>query len=143
MARPARFLVTAALALGVAGCGAQAAEDSSTDFRGDERLVAQAVEDLQEAAQGNEAKRLCDEVLARALVQRFNAAGGQDGCAGAVEDAVRDADSFELTVEDVTVTGQRATARVKAEAGDRDETDTIELVREGDRWKVSALQGQA
>ena len=125
----------------LAGCGA-AQQDSSGNFRGDERLVAQAVEDLQQHAQRGDAKRLCEEVLARELVQRFEQAGG-GRCTEAVEEAVKDADTFELTVESVEVSGTRATARVQAESGERDQTDTISLVKEGARWKVSALQAQA
>jgi hypothetical protein len=138
VARRTILILTAMVAFGAAGCGAQTADDSSDDFRGDERLVAQAVEDLQSAAQRGEGEQLCTQVLARVLVQRFEQAG--DGtCADAVTDAVRDADTLETTVEDVTVTGQNATARVQADAGARDETSTLELVREGDRWKISAL----
>lgn len=136
-----RALLLAAL-VALPGCGAAASDTSVEDFEGEDRKVAQVVEDLQDAAQRGDAARLCSTVLSAELVERFEAAGGES-CRLAVEEAVQDADTFELRVEDVTVEGERATARVQAEAGDRDDTDTLQLVREQGRWKVSALRAQA
>jgi hypothetical protein len=142
VARHLANLAVAAFALGLSGCGAQAGSDAAERFSGDERVVAQAVQDFQEAAQGGENGRLCRELLARDLAQRFARVGGGD-CLAGVQDAVRDADSFRLEVQDVTVQDQQATARVTTEIGEREQTDTIELVREANRWKVSALRAQA
>jgi hypothetical protein len=140
---PPRVLAAPLLALALAGCGA-AAESANTaeDFSGEERKVAQAVEDLQDAASRGDAERLCSAVLSAELVRRFEQAGGES-CRLAVEEAIQDADTFELRVEDVTIEGDKATARVQAEAGDRDDTDDLQLVREQGRWKVSALRAQA
>jgi hypothetical protein len=142
VARHLANMAVVAFALGLSGCGAAAGSDSSERFRGDERVVAQAVEDFRDAAQGGENGRLCRELLARELAQRFARAGGGD-CLAGVRDAVRDADSFRLEVQDVTVQGGQATARVTTEVGAREQADTIELVREANRWKVSALGAQA
>jgi hypothetical protein len=56
-----------------------------------------------------------------------------------VETAVKDADDFDLTVEDVSLAGARATARVKSRERDAERVRTLELVREGGNWRVSGL----
>jgi len=118
------------LALVVAGCGA--APSSTEDFQGEERRVAAAVEALQEAGQDDDARRICTAVLtpARARALRPN-------CVAAVEQAVDDADSFEVNVTDVTVRGATATARV--EVGRDAEVRTFRLVRQGRNWRIDAL----
>ena len=73
------------------------------------------------------------------------AAGGDDGlpggdCRAAIAKAFDDADNFELKVDDVRISGTRATARVKA-GHDEDQVETITLVREGNVWKISQLAG--
>lgn len=136
-------LSTTLAALALAGCGGAAStEDSAGRFKGEDRAVAQTVEDLQDAAQRGDEQRLCSTILSKALVDRFEAAGGA-GCAAAIEEAVQDADTFDLTVTKVEVTGATAKATVRSEVGERDKTDALELVKEGGRWKISALQAQA
>jgi copper chaperone CopZ len=133
---PIALLAAAVLA---AGCAPQqsSSSDKVSQFRGDQRAAAQAVEDLESAAQdGNEAK-LCTQVLAKALADRLAAAG--HGCAAAVNAAIKDTDSIDMTVESVRVTGDRATARVKFETGKKDRRANVALVREGGRWRVAGF----
>jgi hypothetical protein len=118
----------------VAGCGGAA--DSSEDFSGEEQKVAQVIEDLQEAAADDAARRACQSLLASEVVQK--APGGD--CTKAVEQAFEDADNYDLTVDDVRISGTRATARVKA-GRDEDQVETITLVREGNVWKIAQLAG--
>ena len=115
----------------LAGCGASA-DDSASDFQGAEKEVAQTIEDLEEAATEDEPRRICEALLASEV------ADGIEDCPKAVEKAVDEADTFTLTVEDVTVKGTNATARV--ETGDDEEAiETITLVKESDGWRISAL----
>jgi len=116
----------------LAGCGAAAS--SAGDFEGEEARVAETVQDVQEAGTADEAQEVCDELFARALAQRFQAGGGGD-CRQEVGTAFDDADEFELTVQDVTIQGTTARARVEGDGGTR----TLTLVREGGRWRVSEL----
>ena len=121
------------LALFVAGCGA--GNDSAGDFEGAERDVAKAIEDLEEAAQEDEPERICGALLARELVTTI----GSD-CPGRIQKALDQADTFALTVESVRVTG--TTARARVETGlDEEQIEVLELVREGDAWKLSGLPG--
>ena len=137
---PARALIglLAVLAL-VAGCAPQSSttSDSAGDFRGAQRQAAQTIEDLESAASdGNQAK-ICRDLLSRALAGRL-ASGGR-ACPATVDAALKDTDSFGLTVESVRVNGDRATARVKLETGTNDRRATISLVREGGRWRIAGL----
>ena len=139
MVPPARLAPLAlVVALAAAGCG-QSNKDSATDFSGEQRAVAQAVEDLQSAGRKGDAQKICTDLLAPALIAEIRHASGD--CAKVLDDALQDADTFEMTVEKVTVDGPRATAVVKSDAGKKDRTDTLQLVREGRNWKVASLGG--
>ena len=132
------LVVLAALALIAGACGGTG--DSAQDFEGAQQDVAQAIEDLEEAAQEDEPRRICQALLAREVVENIEAAGSD--CVEAVETALDQTDTFSLTVESVRVSG--TTARARVETGvDEEQIETIELVREGDAWKVSKLPGAA
>ena len=90
------------LAVAAAGCGA-APRDSAQDFRGDERAVAAVVERLESAARDNEPAVVCSRLLSERLLAALRAQGTK--CRSAVRDGFRDADSIELTVEDVEIRG--------------------------------------
>ena len=133
--RPALLLCLLALAL--TACGT-APRDSAEDFSGAERAVAAAVEDLEAAARDNDNEAVCTELLAERLLSTLERQG--TNCATAVEDAFRDADTLDLTVEDVTIDGTSATAEVTSGTGDNEKTDTLELERVGSAWRISSLQ---
>jgi hypothetical protein len=134
-ALPAAILAAALLA---GGCGATtASEEDPTEFSGEQQLVAQAVEDLQDAAIDGDEDRICRELLAEGLAERLGGTG-QD-CERNVRDALEDTDTSDLTVRSVQVSGTTATARVKAERGDADRETTVGLAKEGARWRISRL----
>jgi hypothetical protein len=136
--RSALLAAVAAAAL-LAGCAPSttSSSNSTSKFRGDQRQAAQTIEDLEAAANdGNEAK-ICNELLSRSLAGRLASHGAS--CAAATKGAVKDTDSVGMTVEQVRIAGDRATARVKLDRGDQDRFANIQLVREGGRWKISAL----
>ena len=124
------------LALALAGCGGT--NDSAGEFEGAEQDVARAIEDLEEAGQEDEPRRICQALLAEAVVENIEAAGGD--CTEAVDKALDQADTFTLTVESVRVTGDTARARVETGA-DEEKIETLELVREDDAWRISSLPG--
>jgi hypothetical protein len=131
-AKPAVLLVFAALA---AGCGASAS--SAGDFEGEERRVADVVEKLQSAGETGDAAEICDEVLASELREEMQAAGAN--CEQELEKAIQDADDFELEVEDVTVTGNSATAKVRGRDRGEERVRDFEFVREGRDWRATSL----
>jgi hypothetical protein len=125
-------LVLAALA---SGCGAS--QTSSTKFQGDEKKVADQVEKLQHAGESGDARVICDEVLAKSLRDEIAATGSD--CESELDKAIKDADDFDLDVEDVTISGNTATAKVKGRVGDKDQVRDFEFVREGADWRATSL----
>ena len=134
--RPILLALTAALAL--AGCGATDS-DSSADFEGEERLVANTIEDISDAARSDDGEELCS-LLSEALVDKVRTVAG-DGvrCQDAIEDAIDDVDSFDVKVLSVRIDGTAATAGVESKENDDKIRDSFGLVKEGGRWKVNAL----
>ena len=137
--RPLVAISLAAAAVLAAGCAptTTSSRDSAGKFRGTQRLVARTVEDLQAAAADGNQGRICRDLLARSLAERL-ARGGR-GCPATVDAALKDTDSFDMTVQSVRVAGDRASARVKLETGTRDRGATLQLVREGGRWRIAEL----
>ena len=128
-------LAAVAAALALAGCGASSS-DSSEDFDDEQRVVAVAIEDLEEAGRDGDPRAVCEELLADELLARLRQAGTR--CVDAVDEALEDADQFDLEVEAVRVRGDEAMARVTS-GGDDEETDTLMLVRDGRQWKIASL----
>jgi hypothetical protein len=135
-ALPALIAAGAVLAT---GCGATTSSDEEDPpiLRGEQRLVAQAIEDLQDAATEGDEERICRELLAEDLAERLGGTGQE--CEPTVRDALENTDTTDLTVRAVTVRGTTATARVEAERGDADRVTSVGLVKEGARWRISRL----
>jgi hypothetical protein len=117
------------------GCGTT--QPSSTDrfSDADQQAVAQKVEDLQEAGTRGRPEDICNEILARSLVQQLEAAGAN--CTQEMEKAIEDAEEFELDVREVEVDGSTATATVRR--GEDGPTETMEFTREGGQWRATSL----
>jgi hypothetical protein len=132
-------LVAAAL---LAGCTASSTsnDDDTGKFSGDQRLVANTVEDFESAASKGDQDKICRDLLAKALVQQYAQRGGT--CEKAVDGALKDTDSFDLTVEKVAISGQQATATVKADRGKKDINQSLTLVKQGAGWRISAFEGR-
>ena len=133
--RPLPVILALLAALTLAACGS-AGTDSSTDFEGDQREVASAVEDLQSAAADDDASEICRTLLAKSLLDQL---GTGPECQKAIRTALDAADTNDLEVESVQVNGTNATARVKSGSGDGSTTRTVRLTREGSNWKIAAL----
>jgi hypothetical protein len=125
------------LAALVAGCGGSTS--SSTDFEGEEKAVADQVEKIQTAGEARDAKQLCDEVLAVELRDAIAAAGSS--CEVELDKAIRDADDYALEVEQVTITGDTATATVRTGGETDGETREFEFERDGTSWRATSLGG--
>jgi hypothetical protein len=134
--RPLAVLLALVAALTLAACGG-AGSDSSSDFEGEQREVASAVEDLQSAASDEDASEICRTLLAQSLLQELRSNGVE--CTTAVKKALDAADTTDLDVQSVQVNGTTATARVESGSGDSATTRDVRLAREGRNWKISAL----
>ena len=124
--------VLAALASGCAG-----SSSSADDFKGEEKKVAELVEKLETAGETGDAGTICDEVVAKELRDQIQEAGST--CEQELEKAIEDADDFELDVEDVTIDGDRATAKVKGRDRGEERVRDFEFVREGSEWRATSL----
>ena len=134
--RPLIRLLPLVLAAALAGCGQ--AQTSANDFKGNEKAVAETIEDLQSGAENRKPGEICSDVLSRELVDKLKSAGND--CVRELEKVTGDADDFELEVTDLTVSGTTATAKVKARRGtDENAETTFSLVREDGDWRLANL----
>jgi len=133
--RRASIVAALAVALGVAGC--TTANTSSSKFTGAKAQVAQVVADLQQAGQRKDAQKICTQIISQDLVRQLSDAG--TSCQAEMKKAVDDADDYDLNVQSVTVTGNRATAVVRR--GDKGPTATFRFVREGGGWRATSFGG--
>jgi len=125
-------------ALVMAGCGSSSgSSDSTKEFKGEEQKVASVVEQLEQAARDNKPATVCTKLFTKARLSALKAQGTT--CTTGVKEAFKDADSFDITVDDVTISGNAATAKVTSGSGSKKKADTLELKREGSTWKVDSL----
>jgi len=135
-------LALCVLAVAVAGCGGASAGNSAKDFDGQERAVAKTIEDLEKAAADDDAAKVCKELLSDSLLAALEKKG--TNCTTGVNEGFDDADSVDLEVDDVTISGQTATAKVgSGRAGTAKKTDVLKLERDGAAWKISSLGASA
>jgi hypothetical protein len=132
-------LAPLAISLALAGCGAEQSDESTERFQGAEREVADQVEQLQSAGEGNQPQDICSDILSRQLVDELEAAGAN--CAQEMEKAIEDSDDFDFVVRDVTVTGTQAEAVVRQ--GDDGPQTTMQFVREGGQWRATSLNADS
>jgi hypothetical protein len=133
--RRAALAVLLAIAALVSGCAGSSS--SASKFEGEERKVADQVEKLQSAGETGDAKSICDDVLAQSLRDQIQAAGSS--CEQELDKAIKDADDFDLDVEEVTITGNKATAKVRGRDRGEERVRDFEFVREGASWRATSL----
>ena len=120
----------------LAGCAPSGGGGVDTgSFSGTEKDVASALDDLADAARAGDGQRACSELLSR---KRVDALG--TNCRKAMDDQFDNADTFTLDVEDITVSGNTARARVVSDFDGKDATRTLVLVRESNRWRLDAIE---
>jgi hypothetical protein len=125
--RPLVALVAAALALG--GCGSGPS---------DTEQVRTAVLDFGRASAAKNYQRLCDDLLAPRLVDKIKTAGLS--CEDALEKGLGSVRDPKLTVGQITVDGDSATADVRTSARDQQPARvTLQLTKVGGRWKIASL----
>jgi hypothetical protein len=143
MAAPARLTALLAVsALAVTACG-QTTKSSAGNFRGEQRAVAQAVDDLQSAGSKGDAGKICSQLLTPGLVAKIRQASN-GACDTALKDSLSDVDrnAFGLEVKKVTINGTDATAVVRATGGSDHRTETLGLQKVGGAWKIATLGAQ-
>jgi hypothetical protein len=135
-------VILAAALLAPGGCGTSSS-DSSDKFKGREKQVAEAIDDLGDAARKRDSRKICDSLLTPAvrdrLAQLAKVSHRGTDCADQLEDSLQDATTLDLKVESISISGNTATARVKSDLRrGKDPVDTLEL--EDQRgWRISKL----
>jgi hypothetical protein len=135
--RRSLLAIPLALAALAAGCTSSGGASSAGDFQGEEKKVADQVEKLESAGKSTDAEVICTEILAKSFSDQIASAGSS--CVDEVDKAIKDADDFTLTVEDVTIDGDTATAKVKGKEAGEDQVRTFEFEREGSDWRATNL----
>ena len=132
--RLAAAVLAALVAVVLAGCAQTSTPGKS--FQGAEKAVADQVAALKTAGERRKPADVCDKIVTSQLKSRI-AAPGSD-CASEMKKAIEDADGFDLSVTDVTITGNTATARVKSTTGDgKDVFRTFKFAKQGADWRIS------
>lgn len=126
---------TLALATAIGGCGETA---STGSFKGESHNVAQTIADFQADVVAREQKKLCQRDLSAPVTTRLTKAGGS--CQAALEKQLMQIDATNLTIQAISIGGRSATARVKGTYSGKSRESTLTLVKEGNRWRISAAR---
>jgi hypothetical protein len=124
---PAALLALAGL---VCGCGGG---PSDTD------RVHEVVAAFGQATAAKDYQRLCDQLLAPKLVGEVEQQGLP--CEVALKQGLGEVEAPKLTIGEIKVNGDAATADVRSTAtGEAPSRDTLKLVRVNDAWYIASLQ---
>ncbi len=108
----------------------------------DEQEVRETVERFAEASREKDYQALCDDLISTAIVENLRSTG--QPCEVALRIGLGEVENPTVEVTDVSVDGDRAEAEVNSEAaGQRPSTDTIELIKEDDGWRIASLENEA
>ncbi|HET6546947.1 MAG TPA: nuclear transport factor 2 family protein [Solirubrobacter sp.] len=105
----------------------------------DVEQVHDVVEAFGKATAAKDYQRLCDHLLAPKLVEEVESVGLP--CEVALKQGLGDVVSPTLTVGEIEVRGNTATADVRsAAAGEQPSRDTLQLVQVEDSWRIASLR---
>jgi predicted small lipoprotein YifL len=130
MLRPVRYLAPALALLFLAGCGDQGPPP--------EEQVRTAVTEFGRATAAKDYQALCDRILAPSLVEDVESIGLP--CEVALRQGLGEVDDPRLTIGQVNVDGDEATAEIRTSAaGEEPSRDTLRLQNLDGTWKISSL----
>jgi hypothetical protein len=136
----ALFACACAALLGMA-LSACAKTVSTRAFHGEQREVADAISNLQSDVTAADQRKICRNDLASEVVARLNAASG--GCTAVIKEQLAEIDSSDLTVDSIQLSGagaqRAASAKVRSVYEGKTRISTLSLLKQGGRWKISAV----
>ena len=104
----------------------------------DEEQIRTALTEFGRATGDGDYRALCERILAPKLVDTVEQIGLP--CEQALAKGFEDVREPQLSVGEVTVNGDTATAQVRSSAeGQKPSEDTVDLVRVGDSWRIQSL----
>jgi hypothetical protein len=125
-----RCALALVLALVLAGCGDEGPTDAEQ--------VRATLTAFSKATAAKDYQALCDKLLAPSLIADLKKIGLP--CEIALQQGLGDVKQPKLIVGDVKVEGKQATAQVRTSAqGQAPSSDTVELERTEDGWRISSL----
>jgi hypothetical protein len=131
----AALAVAALLATLLAACGSTV---STGNYKGASKAVAERISDLQSDIVAGDEQKLCSRDLASAVQTRLQTAG--PSCVQALKKQLGAIDDYEISIASIAVHATSASARVKSTWSGKQRTTTMQLVKEGNSWKIAALQ---
>jgi hypothetical protein len=115
VALPPIVLAVALMAPG--GCGVGGSSSSTDNLHAqNQKDVAQAIYDMRDAIAKRDQSKVCDSYLSTKLKNQLAGLAKQRNgtdCADELKDSLQDVDATDIKVENVTVTGNTASATVK------------------------------
>jgi hypothetical protein len=132
-------LATATVALAVVGCGGGDDGDkpgkNAKRYFGDQRDVAQVVDNLVAASRAGDTKKICSEIFTARLAKSIGAQAG-GSCEAQVKNQLAQPNE-DITIQQLALSGTRALATVKEQT---QKTSRLVFVRVGDSWRLDAIQ---
>jgi hypothetical protein len=128
----------AAGALLVAGCGGDDKPEpgkNAKHYFGDQRDVAQVVDDLVGASRSGDTKRICSEIFTDRLEKTIGAQAG-GSCEAQVKRQLAHP-TEDITIQQLAISGTRALVTVKEQT---QKTSRLVFARVGDSWRLDAIQ---
>jgi putative lumazine-binding protein len=131
MLRPVRRLFVALLAgAALVGCGSSGPTD--------EQQVRETVDAFSKATAAKDYDKLCKQLLAPKLLEQVEQAGLP--CEVALSKGLGDVEDPKVTIGQITVNGDSATADIRTSAaGEQPSRDTLKLTKVGGRWRIASL----
>jgi hypothetical protein len=131
-------VLLAALAVACAAAGVGCGSDSERATKTSETEARGVVERFGTATARRDYQTICDELLADNLVKKVEDLGLP--CEIAFEKGVGGVRNPRIEVRQVKVQGNRALVSVRSTAaGETPSDDAVQLVREGDEWRIASL----
>jgi hypothetical protein len=128
MLRPLLMLLLAVTALALAACAGDDKED-----------VEQTVRDFVSGSRDPDPDMVCGEILSQELLEQTTGATGdnaEDQCRRQLEDA-KGVNAELVEIRRTEIDGDNATVRAVIRAQGRSQAQTLRLVKEDGRWKLS------
>lgn len=136
LARVKRGLTGLVVMAALAGCSSGDGGSDPKPAEGAPKAVAEAIDGLERATVRRDFAEICDDLFTEAARGR---AGGED-CAQLLRSTAGDIREPSIRVVAIDIDGDRADVRVSSSAeGQGAVEETIQLVRDGDEYRIEAL----